>query len=49
MREARYAGSSLDAIARAPTLRGLHSFTFQLNISAFCGIGGVFIGCFGAV
>jgi hypothetical protein len=20
--------------------RGLHSFTFQLNVSAFCGIGG---------
>jgi len=25
--------------------RGLHSTTFQLNISAFCGIGGVFMGC----
>jgi hypothetical protein len=24
---------------------GLHSFTFQLNLFAFCGIGGVFGGC----
>jgi len=23
-----------------PLRRGLHSFTFQLNVSAFCGIGG---------
>jgi len=27
--------------------RGLHSFTFQLNVSAFCGIGGAFRGCLG--
>ena len=26
--------------------RGLHSFTFQLNVSAFCGIGGAFRGSF---
>ena len=25
--------------------RGLHSFTFQLNVSAFCGIGGACRGC----
>jgi hypothetical protein len=25
--------------------RGLHSFTFQLNLSAFCGIGGAYRGC----
>jgi len=25
--------------------RGLHSSTFRLNVSAFCGIGGVFEGC----
>ena len=27
--------------------RGLHSFTFQLNIGAFCGIGGALWGCLG--
>jgi len=25
--------------------RGLHWFTFRLNVSAFCGIGGAFRGC----
>jgi hypothetical protein len=25
--------------------RGLHSSTFRLNVSAFCGIGGAFSGC----
>ena len=25
--------------------RGLHSSTFRLNVSAFCGIGGAFRGC----
>jgi len=29
--------------------RGLHSFTFQLNVSAFCGNGGASRGCLGAV
>jgi len=29
--------------------RGLHSSTFQLNLSASCGIGGAFSGCLGAV
>ena len=29
--------------------RGLHSSTFQLNLSAFCGIGGTFRGCLGGV
>jgi hypothetical protein len=28
---------------------GLHSFTSDLNLSAFCGIGGAFRGCFGGV
>ena len=28
-----------------PTGRGLHSFTFRLNVSAFCGIEGAFRGC----
>jgi len=32
-----------------PAARGLHSFTFQLNVSAFCGIGGVLRGCLGGV
>jgi hypothetical protein len=30
---------------RRPQTRGLHSSTFQLNISAFCGIGGALRGC----
>jgi len=30
-----------------PAARGLHSFTFQLNMSAFCETGGVFRGCLG--
>ena len=25
--------------------RGLHSFTFRLNVSALCGIGGAYRGC----
>jgi len=29
--------------------RGLHSSTFRLNVSAFCGIGGAFRGCVGGV
>ena len=29
--------------------RGLHSLTFQLNVSAFCGIGVAFKVCSGAV
>ena len=29
--------------------RGLHSFTFELNVSAFCGIGGASKGCLGGV
>jgi hypothetical protein len=29
----------------APHARGLHSSTFQLNVSAFCGIGSAFRGC----
>jgi len=33
--------------ATAPTPRGLHPFAFQLNISAFCGIGGASRGCLG--
>ena len=28
-----------------PLFRGLHSFTFQLNVSAFCGIGGALRAC----
>ena len=30
---------------RRPVARGLHSSTFRLNVSAFCGIGGVSRGC----
>ena len=29
--------------------RGFHSSTFQLNLSAFCSMGGVFKGCLGGV
>ena len=29
--------------------KGLHSSTFRLNVSAFCGIGGAFRGCLGGV
>jgi hypothetical protein len=29
----------------APLARGIHSSTFRLNVSAFCGIGGAFMGC----
>jgi hypothetical protein len=32
-----------------PLFRGLHSSTFWLNISAFCGKGGAFRGCLGVV
>jgi len=28
---------------------GLHSLTFPLNVSAFCGTGGAFRGCLGGV
>jgi len=28
-----------------PLGRGLHSSTFQLDVSAFCGIGGAIRGC----
>ena len=31
------------------TGRGLHSSTSRLNVSAFCGIGGAFVGCLGGV
>jgi hypothetical protein len=33
----------------APPIRGLHSFTFQLNVGAFCGIRSEYRGCLGAV
>jgi len=32
-----------------PYIRGLHSSTFRLNLSAFCGIGGTFRGFLGGV
>jgi len=32
-----------------PIIRGLHSSTFQLNVSASCGIGVAFRGCLGGV
>jgi hypothetical protein len=32
-----------------PVVRGLHSYTFRLNLSAFCVIGGAVRGCFGGV
>ena len=39
--------SAMSASLTPPPLpRGLHSSTFRLNVSAFCGIGGVFEDCF---
>jgi hypothetical protein len=35
--------------ARRVAGRGLHSPTFWLNVSAFCGIGGAFRNCVGAI
>jgi len=40
---------SSSRIVRLPVPRGLHSSTFRLNLSAFCGIGGTFRGCLGGV
>jgi hypothetical protein len=39
--------SQIFASSALPPLRGLHSFTSRLNVSAFCGIGSAFRGCFG--
>jgi hypothetical protein len=42
----------LGAILRDPVViqvRGLHSFTFQLEVSAFYGIGGASKGCLGGI
>ena len=40
----------IDTVTAArPTTRGLHSFTFQLNVSAFCGSGRVIRGSLGDV
>ena len=36
-------------LSRAPVLRGLHSSSCRLNLSAFCGIGGACRGCSGGV
>jgi len=36
-------------LVHRPRIRGLHSFTFRLNISAFYVIGGAFRGCIGGV
>ena len=42
-------GSRAPARTATPPGRGLHSFTFQINVSAFCGIGGASKGCLGAI
>ena len=39
------AASSTASPARSPGGKGLHSSTIQLNLSAFCGIGGAFMSC----
>ena len=44
----RLGGNQLTAVP-AELGRGLHSFTFQLNVSASCGTGGEFRGCLGGV
>ena len=52
--EASSAASSFSMVF-LPVPRGAHSSTFQLNVSAFCGIGsairgcGLFRGCVGGV
>jgi hypothetical protein len=43
------ATAAATAAAGTATGRGFHSFTVRLNVSAFCGIGGAFGGCVGAV
>jgi hypothetical protein len=45
--EVRWQGPPLIPFQVATT--GLHSFTFQLNLSTVCGIGGAFMGGFGGV
>jgi hypothetical protein len=40
---------SIAVMASAPVARGLHSSTFQLNVSAFCGTGSASKDCLGAV
>jgi hypothetical protein len=58
--KARYCPSVCSVYRRTPTLTtaaflgpvassGLHSFTSQLNVSAFCGIRGALRVCFGAI
>jgi hypothetical protein len=32
-----------------PPPRGLHIYSFRLNVSAFCGAGGAFRGCLGGI
>jgi len=44
----RWGGADVGGV-EGPSGRGLHSFCFQLNISAFCGIGGVFRDCLGVM
>jgi len=41
--------TSSTATGSPPWGRGLQKSTFQLNVSAFCGIGGVLRGCVGGV
>jgi len=39
----------LGVVGKGSSGRGLHSSTFQLNVSALCGIGVAFRGCPGGV
>jgi len=39
------AAMSAKLVANMPGCRGLHSSTFRLTVSAFCGIGGAFRDC----
>ena len=53
VRSARVGGSRATrnafVLGVKPMFRGLHSSTFRLNLSDFCGIGGAFRGCVGSV
>ena len=44
-----FGGGGRGCGAGVPAGRGLHSSTFQLNVSAYCGIGGAFRGCLRSV
>ena len=42
-------GEKVTCMEAPPHSRGLHSSSFRLNVSAFCGIRSAFRGCLGGV